>query len=309
MRIHYINIKTLLMVAVCVNFFLTSASFAQVSSENSLAGQISSDDIKIRESNKAEEIKNLMGKVTEDYQSLNGVLLKETKLQVNSVDSQKPVSDNLNTIQKKKNTELPFDKNNSTGSQNSDETNKHSPLPVLNNDSEQSGSVAAHKTMLEKQNQLLLDLIELQKQVINYLDLIRDTCSSQINPQNLAKKAVTPPDFVATYAKKKGVHLDPSGFAYVLLKKGNQVVTPGMLFKISLQECTTNGKVVSQVKDVTLKYDDKLPRVVFRAVALIGIGGTIKVVAYARDTYAKNTLPEGINLDTPLVYKFSTSYP
>ncbi|CAK8742737.1 hypothetical protein SODG_005991 [Sodalis praecaptivus] len=102
MRIHYINIKTLLMVAVCVNFFLTSASFAQVSSENSLAGQISSDDIKIRESNKAEEIKNLLGKVTEDYQSLNGILLKETKLQVNSVDSQKPVSDNLNTIQKKR---------------------------------------------------------------------------------------------------------------------------------------------------------------------------------------------------------------
>ncbi|CAK8742736.1 hypothetical protein SODG_005990 [Sodalis praecaptivus] len=56
--------------------------------------------------------------------------------------------------------------------------------------------------MLEKQNQLLLDLIELQKQVINDLDLIRDTCSSQINPQNLAKKQL-PPDFVATYAKKK----------------------------------------------------------------------------------------------------------
>ncbi|WON76963.1 hypothetical protein [Serratia sp. UGAL515B_01] len=308
MRIHFLSFSVLLMVVSGMSSLWAADSIAQALPERSLVEDINSNDVKTLELNSAKEIKRLMKKVTEDYRTLD-----EDKKTVNI----KPVdtSQTGGTALKAGMTEtknVPQDPTRSVNTPDVTEVPVHdvASSAVVSPTSSLSASADVSPSFVEKQNKLLFDIIDLQKQIIYDVDIMRDTWMSQRFLQTSDDdKVVSHPDYIATYAKSKGVHLDPSGFAYLILKKGDKTITPGMLFKINLEENTTKGKTISKIRDVTLKYDTKLPRLVYKAVALTGIGGVIKVVAHASDTYSQKALPKGITLDTPLIYRFSTSYP
>ncbi|PIJ70931.1 hypothetical protein BLD49_11560 [Erwinia sp. OLMDSP33] len=152
---------------------------------------------------------------------------------------------------------------------------------------------------IESMHDQIVMLINLQK--LSYDNKsISDELEKNRVPQ--ASAGTGSQSYLDVYAKRKGVKISPAGFAYKIIKAGSDKIDQGALFSLTLTEKNTGGKVLSQVKDIPLRYNEQLPVIIYKAIDFIGYGGSIQVVALANKSYPHGDYPKGTGPFTPLTY-------
>ncbi|SFN08537.1 hypothetical protein SAMN05216516_102290 [Izhakiella capsodis] len=254
----------------------------------------------------SQELSNVKKKNKEE---VNTIIANLSEIKNTSDFPNKPKGDDGNSKKEMSSTSSTqaqvFSEQNSENKINSsiNRKNSQSISSKLSNNKQDAEVIQQQLNLLEEKNikfeKELDSLINIQK--LNYENSI---ISKEIDKE---KEIELSPElkYMNTFINEKGVRKDSTGFYYHVIKTGYDKIIDGDFINLTVTEETDKYRKISNVRNIMLKYSDKLPPIVYYSLKNIGFGGEVKAVALASYEYPGGNYPKGITSDTPLVYLIS----
>ncbi|KFA84183.1 hypothetical protein NGI13_22295 [Enterobacter asburiae] len=136
-----------------------------------------------------------------------------------------------------------------------------------------------------------------RREMDRYWQSFADRLNKQVATQVKAGEAL-----IASKVKGRKPDRVADGITYVVVKKGMTIKDDAAPVTLSLKEQVADGRVISQLKSLTLAPDDDMPAVVRNALTLLGEGAEVTAWAPAKVVYGDRPLPPGVMPFTVLEY-------